>query len=69
MASPSIPRPGSVGMFSKSGNMVRIVQVCTDQCYAGLLEVERVDGLSAGKCMLISPAAFIPEDQLADLSP
>ncbi len=59
----SLPAPGAVGMFRKSGNMVRVRQVCTERCYAGLLEVERICG---GKAMLISPAAFIPEAELVD---
>lgn len=70
MTNELLPRPGPVGMFRMSGNMVRVVQVWTERCYAGLLAVERVDGSSAGKCMLVEPTAFIPEAQLPDvLSP
>lgn len=54
----NIPAPGAVGMFRKSGNLVRVVKLCDERTCEGLLEVERVDG---GKRMLISPAAFIPE--------
>lgn len=63
MTKPSLPAPGAVGMFRKSCNMVRVLQVCTDRWHAGLLEVERID---SGKTMLISPAAFIAESELVD---
>lgn len=49
MTNEFVPRPSVVGMFRKSVNMNRVVQVCTERCYAGLLAVERVDEASAGK--------------------
>lgn len=63
MDSHPIPAPGAVGMFRKSGNLVRVVRLCDERTHQGLLEVERVDG---GKRMLISPAAFVPEAELVD---
>ncbi|MDG3443717.1 hypothetical protein [Nitrospirillum amazonense] len=63
MDSHAIPAPGAVGIFRKSGNLVRVIRLCDERTFEGLLEVERVDG---GKRMLILPAAFIPEAQLVD---
>lgn len=55
-----MPSPGTIGRFRKSGNLVRVVRVCDEPTYEGLLEVERVD---SGKGMLIDPRAFEPECQ------
>lgn len=52
-------RHGDEGVFSKSGNAVRFLRVSRSRGYHGLLEVERVDGHSAGKRMLIPKQSFI----------
>lgn len=52
------PRPGVVGTFRKSGSRVRVIRVCDERTYEGLLEVERTD---TGKSMVIDPRSFEPE--------
>lgn len=51
---------GEEGYFTKSGNLVRVLSVCTDKGYEGLLNVERLAGESRGKQMLVPRDAFVP---------
>lgn len=50
---------GEEGYFRKSGNRVFVHGLCTDKGYEGNLEVERLDGESKGKRMLIPRDAFV----------
>lgn len=50
---------GEEGYFSKSGNLVKVVQVSVKPGYIGMLDVVRLDGDSAGKHMLIPREAFV----------
>lgn len=49
---------GEEGYFIKSGNLVRVISVCWDPGYEGQLEVERLEGESKGKRMLIPRDGF-----------
>lgn len=51
-------QPGALGLFKKSGNRVRVI--ASDPQQPGDLLVERVDGASAGKRMIIPARAFQP---------
>ncbi|MNU26877.1 hypothetical protein D3C71_152580 [compost metagenome] len=50
---------GEEGYFQKSGNRVFVHGLCTDKGYEGNLQVERLDGESKGKRMLIPRDAFV----------
>lgn len=63
VAKAKMPGDGEVGFFRKSGSRVRVVRVCDERTYEGLLEVERTD---TGKRMVIHPDAFVPEAMAAD---
>lgn len=56
------PGAGEIGFFRKSGSRVRVIRMCDEPTYEGLLEVERTDTL---KRMVIPPDAFVPEDLAA----
>lgn len=47
------------GYFTKSANLVRVLSSCTEKEYQGNLLVERLDGESKGKQMLIPRHAFV----------
>jgi hypothetical protein len=50
---------GDEGYFEKSGNLVFVHGLCTDKGYEGNLQVERLEGESRGKRMLIPREAFV----------
>lgn len=50
---------GDEGYFQKSGNLVRVISACWDFGMENLLEVERVDGESRGKRMMIPRGSFV----------
>jgi hypothetical protein len=50
---------GEEGYFEKSGNLVFVHGLCTDKGYEGNLQVERLEGESKGKRMLIPREAFV----------
>lgn len=50
---------GEEGYFQKSGNLVRVISACWDFGMENLLEVERVDGESRGKRMMIPRGSFV----------
>lgn len=50
---------GEEGYFRKSGNLVLVHDLCTDKGCEGNLEVERLEGDSKGKRMLIPRDAFV----------
>jgi hypothetical protein len=50
---------GEEGYFEKSGNLVFVHGLCTDKGYEGNLQVERLEGESKGKRMLIPRDAFV----------
>jgi hypothetical protein len=50
---------GEEGYFEKSGNLVFVHGLCTDKGYEGNLQVERLEGDSRGKRMLIPREAFV----------
>ncbi len=50
---------GEEGYFMKSGNRIFVHGLCTDKGYEGNLQVERLDGESKGKRLLIPREAFV----------
>lgn len=50
---------GEEGYFIKSGNLVRVLGVSIEQGYKGMLDVERLEGESAGKRLSIPRDAFV----------
>ncbi len=50
---------GEEGYFEKSGSLVLVHGLCTEKGYEGNLDVERLDGQSKGKRMLIPRMAFV----------
>ncbi|NTF23547.1 hypothetical protein G6L37_34820 [Agrobacterium rubi] len=54
---------GEDGYFRKSGNLVRVLSVCWENGYEGLLEVERLEGESSGKRILIHRETFVSKSE------
>ena len=52
--------PGSLRVFTKSGNLVRVIERVREKTYRGLYLVQRVDGRSKGKGMLV-PGSSLKE--------
>lgn len=53
---------GEEGFFTKSGNAVKVLEVSVTEGSEGMLRVERLQGDSAGKQMLIPRDSFVLKD-------
>jgi hypothetical protein len=59
---------GEEGYFEKSGNLVFVHGLCTDKGYEGNLQVERLDGESKGKRMLIPRNSFVRREDWVEIN-